>query len=299
MFQPHFENTTATAIIEGLAVAGYDKEQSRWETTFLRNCGHYPRLTLRKVERKSGAVIKEIRKYQIQEGDSISITAAGSSETEWKFETPGEFDKKTADPQDFRWMLNIKQLSQTDVKRMNPPEIPTNLLTISNGCFYTSVLTKETYRMRWVDSQGTPSVYEELGITGKTFGADFVAKSVTIEVKGNDGFSETFDYEDDARYEMIFDNTCVGEEQPTPDGETDFYFYYRLFNPDNGRVEIFPDTAAGGGAASESLNADSGGGDIGLEGGGGEDSSAESDPEQDPKTPACQAISELPYGQIP
>lgn len=282
MFQPHFKNAAATAIIEGLAVAGYNKEKSRWETTFLRDCGHYPRLTLRKVKRESGEVIEVIKTYEIQEGDDISITADGSSGTDWRFETPGEFNKNTANPRDLRWMMNIKQLSRSKIDRMKPPEIPTNFLTITDGCFYTSVLTKETYRMRWVDEQQMPSVFEQLGITGKTFGADFVAKSVTIDVSGINGFTETFNYEDEARYEMIFDNTCAHQEKPAPDGETDFRFYYKLFNPGNGRVEIFPNMPDIGGGKGESANL--------MDGGEGGDP----DPDQDPKTPACQSIIEDP-----
>ncbi len=113
MFQPHFPDTTATTIIEGLAVARYNKAESDWVTTLLRNCGHYPKLTIRKVERKNGAVIEIIKTYEIQEGDSISITVSGSSGNDWKFEAPGNFDKNTADPQDLRWMMNIKELSKT------------------------------------------------------------------------------------------------------------------------------------------------------------------------------------------
>lgn len=271
MFQPHLPDTvTATAIIEGLAVAQFNKADSDWITTLLRNCDHYPKLTIRKVQRNTGEVINILKTYEIQEGDSISITVSNSSGNEWKFETAGAFDKNTADPQDLRWMLNIKELSQTEAARMNPPQVPTNSLTTTGGVFYTSVRTKETYRMRWADSQGMPSVFEELGITGKTFGVDFAADSVIIEVKGNSGFSETFNFGSDARYEMIFDNTCAGEEQPSPDGETDFRFYYELFNGDNGKVEIFPNEPAAG------------------------EQSLDFDPDQDPKEPGCQSILELP-----
>lgn len=289
MFQPHFPNATATAIIEGLAIAGYDNKESQWNVTFLRNCGHYPRLTIRKVDRQSGEVINVIKTYEIQEDDSISIMASGSQITDWRFEGPGEFDKKTANPQDLRWMMNIKQLSQAKVERMNPPKVSTNSLTISDGCFYTSVLTKGTYRMQWVNSQNTVTFNEELGITGRTFGSDFVADSVTITINGNDSFSEEFNFEEDARYEMIFDNTCVGEEQPSLDGETDFRFYYNVFNPNDGRVEIFPNNPAG--SMTENTS------DIARS---TTEASADSlYSEQDPKEPACQSIVEDPYGSIP
>ena len=94
MFQPHFADATATAIIEGLAIAKYNEAESKWETTFLRNCGHYPRLIIRKVERTSGKVIEIIKTYEIAAGDSISISVTNPKPgTGWQFVTGADFDR--------------------------------------------------------------------------------------------------------------------------------------------------------------------------------------------------------------
>jgi hypothetical protein len=237
MFRPHFQNPTATAIIEGLAIARYNQSESKWETTFLRNCGHYPRLTIREVNRKTGAVISTIRIYEIAKNDRISITVLDPAEiNNWKFETPGDFDRITAHPQDLRWMLDIDLLHKKKVKRKKGG-IGTNALSIFNGCFYTSVLTKEAYKKRWIDAQGTPSVFERIGSTGKTFGADFRGRIVSVEGGGSNPFNEQLTHRADSRFEIIFDNTCVGEHQPAQH-ETDFHNYYKLIDDSEGKADI-------------------------------------------------------------
>jgi hypothetical protein len=299
MFRPHFQNATATAIIMGLAIAKYNQSESRWETTFLRNCGHYPRLTIREVNRSNGDVISIIRSYQIAKGDSISVKViepAGSSD--WKFETPGPFDRGTAHPQDLRWMLDIDLLHKKKVKR-KPGGIGTNSLSIFNGYFYTSVLTKEAYKKRWIDAGGTPSVFERIGITGKTFGADFRGAALSIEVIGTNGFSEQLPHRSASRFEIIFDNTCVDEQQPAQH-ETDFHNYYKLIDSSEGRVDIQPAdtlTKALVSDAEEPLSRDVLD-DSGLSGDKdpiepiGEPPGEEPlpDPDENPKIPACHSV---------
>jgi hypothetical protein len=137
MFQPHFEDATATAIIEGLAIAKYNETESKWETTFLRNCGHIHKVNIRRVESTSGKVIEIIKTYEIAAGDSISISVtnpkAGSGR---QFITGADFDRNDAghNAQDLRWMLNIDKLMGKKVKRKTG-EIETNTLTTTDGCF--------------------------------------------------------------------------------------------------------------------------------------------------------------------
>jgi hypothetical protein len=281
MFKPHLEDVTATAVIEGLAVAKYDRAKSLWNVVFLRNCGHYPRLTIREVDRQSGRVIAAIRKpHEIKKDNSISITVASpAGNIPWKFVTDGAFDRKKPDhnAQDFRWMLDMQELSGREVSRTG--DVPTNSLSIANGCFYTSVRTKKPYRKRWIYPDGRHTPIETIGLTGRTFGSDSKGDSVTIEVTGEDGFRETLEHRKDSRYEIIFDNTCVDERQPSPD-ETDFHFYYLLFNDDEGRVEIL---------TPEISKDTGGGGSLSLEGGDG-NGDTDPEPEPEPKYPACHSI---------
>jgi hypothetical protein len=301
MFRPHFQNATATAIIQGLAIAKYNQSESKWETTFLRNCGHYPRLIIREVDRRNGTVISTIRNYEIAKDDSISITVTDSAVgTEWKFVTPGNFDRRNAHPQDLRWMLDIELLHKKKVKR-KLGGIDTNSLSISNGFFYTSVLTKEAYKKRWINAQGTPTVFERIGITGRTFGADFRGSSVMVQVSGANGLSELVRHQTDSRFEIIFDNTCVDEQQPAQN-ETDFHNYYKLIDSSEGRADIqVADVLSGNSASLKSAEilSDEIMEDFGLS--GGEISSADSDPadgdpppdpEPEPKTPSCHSITE-------
>lgn len=281
MFQPHFtDEVVATAIIEGLAVAKYNQGEAKWETTILRNCGHYPKLIIRKVDRRSGRVDSIIKEYIIAAGDSISITVKNPTPgIDWKY-VEGDFNRQNPAqrPQDLRWMLDIDELYDQNPGRLNPPKVETNLLTTSNGCFYTSVRTKRPYRMRFIKTPPPTPMPDPrpIGITGKTFGVDFLGDTVTVEVSGVNGFSKTFDKSDPSfRYELIFDNTCVGEYQP-PQGETDFRFYYKIFDDSNGRVEVFPPESSG---------------TMSMDGGTGADSPAE-DTDQDPKEPACQSLLE-------
>lgn len=239
MFKPHFQDATATAIIQGLAVSKYNHGASIWDVVFLRNCGHYPKLIIREVDRRSGRVISEIKRLEIAESDSISITVSSpAGNIPWHYQTGGSFDRNpNHDAQDFRWMLDIQQLHGGKVDRTG--SIATNSLSITNGCFYTSVRTKLPYRKRWINPDGTGTPVQTIGLTGRTFGSDFKGASVTVSVTGENDYSKTLDHRDNSRYEIIFDNTCVDEIQPSPD-ETDFHFYYRLFNDRNGRVEILP-----------------------------------------------------------
>lgn len=303
MFQPHNKQATATAIIEGLAIAKYNENQFQWEVTFLRNCGHYPKLTIREVDRQSAAVISKIKEYEIKEGDSISVTVAeprGSAD--WKYITAESFDRNNPahDPQDLRWMLDIEKLHGKKTKRKTG-EIETNSLSISNGRFYTAVRTRESYRIKKIGSNKV----ETLGLTGRTFGADFEGAAVTVKVRGSESFSETVTHKSGSRFEMIFDNTCIGEDQPT-DAATDFHFYYRLIDDRDGKVEIFPpeETATRAisvesellsiGIASEGSSPEPGE-DVPV----GEPPPPPKDPEQEPKIPACQAIAEGVMPKLP
>jgi hypothetical protein len=204
MFKPHFQDATATAIIEGLAVSKYNHGASKWNVVFLRNCGHYPRLIIREVERRSGRVVSEIKRLEIAERDSISITVSSpAGNIPWIYQTDGPFNRNPShDAQDFRWMLDIQQLHGREVPRTG--SIPTNSLSISNGCFYTSVRTKSPYRKRWINPDGTETPIQEIGLTGRTFGADFKAASVTVRVTGENDYNGTFDHRDNSKYEIIF-----------------------------------------------------------------------------------------------
>jgi hypothetical protein len=271
MFKPHFQDATATAIIEGLAVSKYNHGASKWNVVFLRNCGHYPRLIIREVERRSGRVVSEIKRLEIAERDSISITVSSpAGNIPWIYQTDGPFNRNPShDAQDFRWMLDIQQLHGREVPRTG--SIPTNSLSISNGCFYTSVRTKRPYRKRWINPDGTETPIQEIGLTGRTFGADFKAASVTVRVTGENDYNGTFDHRDNSKYEIIFDNTCVDERQPSPN-ETDFHFYYKLFSDRNGRVEILPPEEPDVVAYQDP------------------------EPEPEPKHPACHAIDDGSLG---
>lgn len=280
MFKPLFQDAAATAIIEGLAVARYSREESKWNVVFLRNCGHYPKLTIREVDRQSGKVIAVIKTYEIAEDDSISITVSDpDTSIGWKYETGGAFHRNPGhDARDLRWMLDMEKLSGGKVPRTGT--IETNSLFISNGCFYTSIRTKRAYRKRWIDSSGKPSPVETIGLTGRTFGSDFKGSAVRIEVAGSSGFSETLNNEIDSRFEIIFDNTCVDERQPQPH-ETDFHFYYKLFDSSQGKVEILPPEEPDVIAFGEAETSDSEG-----------DGDTDPEPESEQKRPACQAITD-------
>jgi hypothetical protein len=297
MFRPLKEQSTATAIIQGLAVAKYREDETLWKVTFLRNCGHYPKLTIREVNRQTGAVISTVREYEIKEGDSISISISGPRRVsgDWKYTTAGDFDRKNTghDPQDLRWMLDIEKLHGKKTRRKTGG-IETNDLSIAGAQFYTSVRTRDSYRIKKIGSRAV----EKLGLTGRTFGADFEADRVTIEIRGGAGFTEALAHKTNSRYEMIFDNTCAGEAQPALP-ETDFHFYYRLIDDSEGKVEILPPDQTATRATESGLSTlavdaelsslgttdESAPGDT-----GGPLPDEDLDPETEPKRPACQAI---------
>ena len=239
MIRPHYPNATATALIKGLAIARFNENQSRWEVRFLRNCGHYPQLRIKQLSRRDGRVLSTVRTYEIASGDSLSVTVEDARpETKPRYRTGEEFNRNNTahDAHDLRWMLDIDQLHGKKTRERDDP-VETNFLSISDGCFYTAVRTRRNYRKRWVDASGRRSALEPIGISGRTFGVDFEGKSVTIEVSGKSGFSETLEHKEDSRYEIVFDNTCFGEKRPEA-GETDFHDYYKLIDDSEGRVEI-------------------------------------------------------------
>lgn len=237
MIRPLKKEATATVVIKGLAIAKYNHEQSKWEVTFLRDCGHYPNIRIRELNRESGRLVNSLKKYEIQEGDTISITVTTPrGDNPRRYVTGGTFrrDDPSHDEQDLRWMLDIDQLHGKKTRRKANP-IATNLLSISNGCFYTASRTRKSYRIKRIGSD----VPQPLGFAGRTFGVDFEGNALTIQVKGKTGFSETLEEQADKRYEIIFDNTCYEERKPEP-GETDFQYYYKLIDDNEGKVDILP-----------------------------------------------------------
>lgn len=237
MIRPLNKDATATVVIKGLAIAKYNHNQSKWEVTFLRNCGHYPNLRIRELDRVSGRLVSRLKTYEIQQGDTISITVSSPrGDARRRYVTGGAFDRNNSghDEQDLRWMLDIDLLHGKKTRRKADP-VETNSLSISNGCFYTAVRTRQPYRVKKIGS----SEPQPLGLAGRTFGVDFDAAEVTVEVQGNNGFRENLSHKGDLRYEIIFDNTCLDERQPSP-AKTDFEFYYRLIDDSEGRVDILP-----------------------------------------------------------
>ena len=237
MIRPLNKDATATAIIKGLAIARYGHDQSKWEVTFLRNCGHYPNLRIRQLNRETGELVATLKKYEIQPGDNISLAVTSpKGNTPRRYVTRGAFDRNNNghDKRDLRWMLDIDQLHGKKTRRRNSP-IETNSLSVSDGCFYTAVRTRKSYRVKKI---GSPEI-KPLGLAGRTFGVDFEGGAVTVEVQGNNGFKETLPHTDNLRYEIIFDNTCLGETEPAH-GETDFQFYYKFIDDSEGRVDILP-----------------------------------------------------------
>lgn len=293
MFKPHIQDVTATAIIKGLAVTKYNHASSRWEVVFLRNCGHHPKLTIREVDRKNGKILSTIKTHKIESDDSLSITVSSpAGNIPWKYVTDGPFQRNPShDAQDFRWMLDIQALHNgKEVARTG--DLETNFLSITDGCFYTSVRTKKKYKKKWVTSKGTPEI-QKLGLIGCMFGSDFKGDTVSVEVEGNSDFPVTLRHNGNSRYEIIFDNTCVDENQPLQH-ETDFQFYYRLFDGSNGRAEILPDDEATDTSLVESEISSLEDSTFSLESdgdpivGGGDPP----DLEPEPKEPPCQSIND-------
>jgi hypothetical protein len=273
MIRPLKKEATATVVIKGLAIAKYNHEQSKWEVTFLRDCGHYPNIRIRQLNRESGRLVASLRSYEIQEGDSISITVtAPHGDNPRRYVNGGIFrrDNASHDEQDLRWMMDIDQLHGKKTKRKANP-IATNLLSISNGCFYTASRTKKTYRIKKIGSNAP----QPFGLTGRSFGVDFQAAALTIQVQGNDGFTQTLEEKPDRRYEIIFDNTCFDGGQPSP-GTTDFQHYYKLIDDNDGKVDILSPEEPDVVAFQEDLPEE-------------EDPEPEGDPS---KTPACHSITE-------
>ena len=159
--------------------------------------------------------------------------------------------------------------------------------------YYPFFIFKKFYKKRWIPAQGNPTPFEPLGITGKTFGVDFKGDSVTVEVKGSSGFKKDLPNKPNSRFEIIFDNTCVDDIPPPY--KTDFHNYYKLFNDNDGKVELQLEAEAGSAALTSEATTESQTIEEPAPSDAPLDAPAEeplSDPDQDPKIPACQSITE-------
>jgi hypothetical protein len=189
------KESSATALIRftGLGIICFNKEQRRGEIGAIRDNKHTLSVAVQQPMYQEGAdgdviAYRDIASYSNlpKEDVQIEIKAASNAAVEgYEIYQHGEFDRlDSADPNDFRWIVNMNQLhGDTPLTVTGEKRHPLAKIYISNGLFYTHKLdTNLFFEKVSTNANGNGAQREVFGNVAETIGVKIDADEVIFAI---------------------------------------------------------------------------------------------------------------------
>lgn len=195
------KESSATALVRftGLGIVGFNKERQRGEVSVIRDNKHELSIRIQQPAYQEGGgsdaiVYKDIAIYEkLPKKDvEIEIRALGKPAIEgYEIYQAGNFDRlNSADPNDFRWVVNMNTLHGDQALVPNAKERhPLTKIYIANGLFYAHKLdTNLFFEKVEKDAGGNPTKRELFGNVAETIGVRIEGEEVrfTIRIGGKE-----------------------------------------------------------------------------------------------------------------
>lgn len=243
-------SATALVRVTGLSIVCFNEEQRRGEVAILRDDKHTLSVKLQRPVFQEGGggdfiVYQDIVSYQDlpKENVRIEIKAAGAGAADGFeiYRGAEEFDRlDAADPQDFRWIVNMDSLhGGAPLRPTGRGRHPLTGLHISGGRFYTHKLDTELFFDKVEkDDSGRALGREVFGNVGETVGVTLGGEEVVFSINVG-GREETHTLR---RVEGLPFRVELKNMDYSPDAVySDMADYYGYFaSPDGGQFDLAP-----------------------------------------------------------
>jgi hypothetical protein len=195
------KESSATALVRftGLGIICFNSDRQRGEIAAIRDNKHSLSIKIQKPVFQDGAgkdtiAYQDIATYQKLPKDDvqIEIKALGRPAIEgYEIYQSGDFDRlNSADPNDFRWVVNMDALhGDTVLSPTGKRRHPLTKIYIGNGLFYTHELdTDLCFEKVTTDSNGQAGEREVFGNVAETIGVKIEGEEVgfTIRIGGRE-----------------------------------------------------------------------------------------------------------------
>jgi hypothetical protein len=193
----HESSATALVRFTGLGIICFNGDRRRGEIAAIRDNKHQLSIKLQKPALLEGsgddlvayediAVYERLPKQDVQ----IEIKAVGQPAIEgFEIYRSGDFDRlDSADPKDFRWIVNMNTLhGETDLQPAPTRHYPVTKIYVGNGLFYTHKLNTNLFFAKVEkDAAGQAQGQEVFGHVGETVGVKIEAEEVSFTVRVGD-----------------------------------------------------------------------------------------------------------------
>jgi len=259
--------SSATALVRftGLGIVCFNKDKNRGEIGVIRDNKHELSIKIQRPIFQEAAgndvvVYQDIAAYQLlpKEDVQIEIKASGKPAIDgFEIYQNGDFDRlDSADPNDFRWILNMSTLhGKTELTPVTEERYPLTKIYIGNGLFYTHKLDTNLFFEKVVkDASGSATQREVFGNVGETIGVKIEGEQVsfTIRIRGNDE-TQTLQRIEGLPFRIEIKNMDYNADAVYSD-MPDYYKY--LSSADGDRLELNPIVEEGdaGSAAGRPVN---------------------------------------------
>jgi hypothetical protein len=194
------KESAATALVRftGLGIICFNRDRQRGEIAAVRDNKHLLTIKIQQPVFQDDAdndivAYRDIATYQDlpREDVEIEIKAAGAPAIAgYEVYQSGDFDRLgDADPQDFRWLVNMNALHGGTLSPNAEQSYPIAKIYIGNGLFYTHKLARHIFFEKLeLGASGTATEREPFGNVGETIGVKIEGSEVnfTIRISGQE-----------------------------------------------------------------------------------------------------------------
>lgn len=194
------KESSATALVRftGLGIICFNRDRQRGEIAAVRDNKHLLSIKIQQAVFQDDAdsdivAYRDIATYQDlpKEDVEIEIKAEGAPAIAgYEVYQSGDFDRLgDADPQDFRWLVNMNALHGGPLSPNAELSYPIAKIYIGNGLFYTHKLARHLFFEKLeLDAGGTATQREPFGNVGETIGVKIEGSEVnfTIRIAGRE-----------------------------------------------------------------------------------------------------------------
>lgn len=261
------KESAATALVRftGLGIICFNEERGRGEIAAIRDRKHSLGIRIRRPVFQDGSgsdtvVYQDIATYLDlpKEDVRVEIKALGQRAVEgFEIYQGGDFDRLgAADPNDFRWVVNMNTLHGGAAVSPAPrPRDPLTKIYISGGLFYTHSLdTNLFFEKVEKDAAGSETRREVFGNVGETVGVLIESDEVSFNISfGGREETHTLKRVEGLPFIIDFKNMDYSDNAVYSD-MADYYDY--LPSPDGRQFDLSPVTEDDGGheASGGSVN---------------------------------------------
>jgi hypothetical protein len=259
------KESSATALVRftGLGIVCFNREQRRGEIAAIRDDRHALSIRIQRPVFRDGAendlvVYQDVAAYQNlpKQGVRVEIKAAGAGASEgYEIYQRGQFDRlNAADPNDFRWVVNIdSEHGGASLRPTGAGRHPLTKIYVGGGLFYTHKLDTDLFFEKVErDAAGAALRREAFGNVAETVGVRMEGAEVVFSISfGGREETHALPRVEGLPYRVEFKNMDYSADAVYSD-MADYYCY--LSSPAGNCFDLSPvseDDESGGGSVNQ------------------------------------------------